>query len=645
MNTSSGTAFGSALHAEGWKISSRARPLVAALATAAVLAFALTSASTVSAAPLRDPAAARSASSGLPPAFHARVNAACGRLVSRLGSALSGFHPHGDKLEQAIEGVKLIEPLVRGFVSSLRTLGQPAFSRREWDQLVNVEHSFAALLPSARAALEHRDARRLTTIGHEFTHLDREGERLVQGLGLEDCGASGDSGGEGAFGDTSTGTETPDSGEGSTPSAPSLVSSYQGSIRNSTRELTAPLSLENVQVSAEGAVTGEVSLQPPLYGSGTFAGTYADGAIEFTVAAPGENPAGVTSETFVGEVKEGGEISGTYTAAVGEEEQAGTWEVAPPASGSTLRPELARSVVLTPSAGTVTYRLPGHSRATRLAQQTLVPVGTEVDALSGTVTVIVASGASPAEESAELYEGEFVIQQEASAPYETVFVLSQPLSGCKAASTARVAGKSTPVRRLWAHDTGGSFGTRGRYVSTTVEGTRWLTVDECESSLVEVSEGSVAVLDLVNNQTTTVQTGGSFTARGAGSSGRGHSQAPRSRSQPTPASGPLAAVEGYWEAIDEHDFARAYRYLTAGAAGATQAQFVASEREERVRSASFDGRLLTDHGSSATVGVISLVTHDRQFGCRTWSGRYAMQRRAGQWMIARAELAVRSCGR
>jgi hypothetical protein len=653
MNENGCAPPSSPLDGEGAEGPSRGRTLAAAIAVTILLALAFASVSLASTLSLRDPPAARLASAGLPPVFHARVDAVCRRLVSRISSAVGNFHPHGDKLQKEIEGVELSEPIVKHFVSSLRKLGNPATSKREWRQLVDVEHSFATLLPDARVALAHRAARRLATIEREFIRLDREGERLALELGLQDCGASGESSGDGAFGDTSTdGAEVPGSGSGEGPStgegsvpAPSLGSSYEGSARNTTRELTAPLTLQNIQLDGEGTVTGEVAFQPPLYGSGTFTGTYADGAIEFTVATPSANPAGVTSETFTGEVEEGGELSGAYTAAVGEETQAGTWEVAPSVTDATLRPELARFVVLKPIAGVVTYRLPGRSAWKRLRQESLVPVGTEVDALGGTVTVTVASGATPAEESAELYEGEFVIQQEASTPYETVFVLSQPLTGCGTPTSAQAARKSTDKRRLWAHDTGGSFGTRGRYVSTTVEGTRWLTIDECESSFVEVSEGTVAVLDLLNHQTTTVHAGGSFRARKSAPSGPAHRQRPGSTKQPAQASGPLAAVEGYWEAIDAHDFARAYGYLIASAAGTTQAQFVASERDERVRSASFDGRLLGVHGSSATVGVVSLVTHDEQFSCRTWSGRYTMRRRASRWLIARAALTVKSCGR
>ena len=61
-------------------------------------------------------------------------------------------------------------------------------------------------------------------------------------------------------------------------------------------------------------------------------------------------------------------------------------------------------------------------------------------------------------------------------------------------------------------ESGGSWGTNGRYVSTTVEGTKWLTVDECTKSEVKVSTGKVKVLDLVLRKTKTISAGHSYIA-------------------------------------------------------------------------------------------------------------------------------------
>jgi hypothetical protein len=54
---------------------------------------------------------------------------------------------------------------------------------------------------------------------------------------------------------------------------------------------------------------------------------------------------------------------------------------------------------------------------------------------------------------------------------------------------------------------GGRWGTNGRFVSTSVEGTTWLTVDECARSQVKVTAGKVSVRDLVRRKTKTLLAG------------------------------------------------------------------------------------------------------------------------------------------
>jgi len=83
-------------------------------------------------------------------------------------------------------------------------------------------------------------------------------------------------------------------------------------------------------------------------------------------------------------------------------------------------------------------------------------------------------------------------------------------------SAAAVAGhgKHGPKsRHLWVSEHGGSWGTNGRYVSTTVQGTSWLTLDECGQSEVQVSTGKVKVHDLVRNKTKTLTAGKHYTAK------------------------------------------------------------------------------------------------------------------------------------
>jgi hypothetical protein len=107
-------------------------------------------------------------------------------------------------------------------------------------------------------------------------------------------------------------------------------------------------------------------------------------------------------------------------------------------------------------------------------------------------------------------------------------------------------------------------------------------------------------------------------------------------------SGPLKALDAYWAAIGAHRFLAATGYLLPGVLG-SPAAFVDSEQHEHIQSAQFQGHIRTTSGSGATVQVVSLITHDRQFGCRTWKGSYRMTRRAERWLIAGADIHPRPC--
>jgi hypothetical protein len=109
-------------------------------------------------------------------------------------------------------------------------------------------------------------------------------------------------------------------------------------------------------------------------------------------------------------------------------------------------------------------------------------------------------------------------------------------------------------------------------------------------------------------------------------------------------SGPLEALDGYWAAIGARNFAGAFGYEVPGLIG-PEAGFVSSEQREHVLSAQFQGRVTSQSGTNATIQIVSLITHDEQYGCRTWSGSYHMSHRPDGWRIARANIQPRSCNR
>ena len=185
-------------------------------------------------------------------------------------------------------------------------------------------------------------------------------------------------------------------------------------------------------------------------------------------------------------------------------------------------PLLARRQTTRATSGTATVRLAGTSTFAPLSGSTSIPDGSEVDATSGKVVITVATP-SGATVSAEVSGGRFRVHQDSSGV--THFTLTLPLTGCPGVplphGTASVA-KRTPgpkSRHLWVSETGGRWGTNGRYVSTTVEGTNWLTVDECTKSEVKVSAGKVKVLDLLRKKTKTVAAGHSYVAAAKPSKG------------------------------------------------------------------------------------------------------------------------------
>jgi hypothetical protein len=118
------------------------------------------------------------------------------------------------------------------------------------------------------------------------------------------------------------------------------------------------------------------------------------------------------------------------------------------------------------------------------------------------------------------------------------------------------------------------------------------------------------------------------------------SESPSSGSQ---SSEPLDTLNKYWSSVRDHGFATAYGYLSPGAAGKSESEFISSEEEAGIKNAQFHGTVTHESGSTASVSVQSLVTEDTQFGCRRWSGTYALVQESGAWRIQRAALTPHSC--
>ncbi len=190
---------------------------------------------------------------------------------------------------------------------------------------------------------------------------------------------------------------------------------------------------------------------------------------------------------------------------------------------------LRRSENIEPGNGTVMVQPMGATTTRRLSEEDLIPLGSRVDASGGAVNMTFASNASGGRSPAQLYSGAFTtVQDRTGANPVTEFRLVGALPGCRkrppkggvaslGASDAfgplGSAAKRKSRRRLWANGRG-RYRTRGRYVAATVRGTRWQTIDQCDTSTVRVARGSVSVRDLLRKRTVVVRARHFYTAPG-----------------------------------------------------------------------------------------------------------------------------------
>jgi hypothetical protein len=165
-------------------------------------------------------------------------------------------------------------------------------------------------------------------------------------------------------------------------------------------------------------------------------------------------------------------------------------------------PVFQQSVVAQPT-GTVLIKVNGKFVP---LQPGSVPLGAQIDATKGRITITSVPKAGAPPQSAEFYGGIFTITQRRGI---TDLRLSGPEPTCK--KTARAAaGKKVKSRKLWG-DGKGAFRTSGKYSAATVRGTRWLVQDTCKGTLTRVATGVVAVR--AGRRTTILRAGKSYLAK------------------------------------------------------------------------------------------------------------------------------------
>jgi hypothetical protein len=207
-----------------------------------------------------------------------------------------------------------------------------------------------------------------------------------------------------------------------------------------------------------------------------------------------------------------------------------------------------RSTVVAPVSGTILIRLPGTRRFVRLREIANVPIGSELDATRGRVSLLFATtnGADPTKASVIASGGRFVVRQPRRLDLGQrpgSLALSGPLAGCTAplrrgAARGPLAGASAKKRkrkgrRVRVHAQG-RIEVSGRYGAAIVRGTRWTTIDRCPrdprpGTLFVVQEGKVAVTAFLLRRRTLVSRGRRYLApaRRPASAGRARARARR----------------------------------------------------------------------------------------------------------------------
>jgi sugar lactone lactonase YvrE len=194
--------------------------------------------------------------------------------------------------------------------------------------------------------------------------------------------------------------------------------------------------------------------------------------------------------------------------------------VAPPVRGS--------SAVVAPVSGTVLIRLPGTRRFVALDALANIPLGAELDARAGRVSLQFVTTGSGRTASAVAAGGRFVVRQSGAldrGQLPGTLLLSGPLTGCAPAAASKRLARSAAKRKRGKGRKGrrvdveaeGRIRTQGRYGAAIVRGTRWTIVDRCASdprpgTFVRVRRGKVAVTAFRLRRTVLVRAGRSFLA-------------------------------------------------------------------------------------------------------------------------------------
>jgi hypothetical protein len=174
---------------------------------------------------------------------------------------------------------------------------------------------------------------------------------------------------------------------------------------------------------------------------------------------------------------------------------------------------------LTPLSGVVLVKLPGSKVWIPLSSTRQVPFGTIIDARHGKVKLTTVDRHGHLQ-TIIYYEGEFEITQSRSTGVVIATLVGGNYRLCptrrERAHIARAFISRTSrrhiVRKLWSEGHG-SYSTKGNYAAGAVLGTRWLTEDRCDGTLIHVSTDKVRITDFRRHRHVTVKAGHSYLAK------------------------------------------------------------------------------------------------------------------------------------
>lgn len=174
-------------------------------------------------------------------------------------------------------------------------------------------------------------------------------------------------------------------------------------------------------------------------------------------------------------------------------------------------PELGeRFVAQQVGKGIVLGREPGTKNFVPITDPRAIEKGWELNTCKGAVKLTQELDETTGRtSSATFYSGRFIVSQAKLKNAPTTLTLTGTVPCVRSAPGARAAKskkRSKILGRLWA-DGKGRFRTKGRFASATVRGTKWLTEDRTDGTLIRVARGVVDVTDLRTGKVRSVKAG------------------------------------------------------------------------------------------------------------------------------------------